>query len=315
VTVDMRIVDPSSPPEQAPSAAAGHRCPACRTVGSPFRSSEAIGVDLADLARAHAPDGSSPPLKLMHREAAPIEGCEGCGGLWRAEASLWRDAVDSYRDDDYTPDLLAALHCSEVQQASRDRRWLTTQGVSKAARLLEVACYVGGFLSFADSTGASILGVDPNPLMVEWCRQHGLDAMTGTLEELALPAASFDGVWILNCFDQVPDPNRLLHAVRCVVRDGGRLIIRTPNASFLRAAYAVPADHRLRRVALQQVLWGMPHLCCYTLSGLINLMGQHDFSPWSVRPRPPAADRSVTGRALAPWIDFVAVAGARPTDQ
>jgi hypothetical protein len=112
-------------------------------------------------------------------------------------------------------------------------------------------------------------------------------------------------VWILNCFDQIAAPAAVLDAAHRIVRAGGRLVIRTPNAAFVRAAYA-DTDPRLAPAARRQLLWGLPHLCCYTVAALSSLVGQHGFDVESVRGRPNGECRAVVALAGPPWFDLVA---------
>jgi SAM-dependent methyltransferase len=264
-----------------------------------------VARDLAETLARHA-GSEGPPLKLMHTEAVALDGCGSCGTIWRRDPGLWRSAVAAYSADHYDADLLAALHDGDVARLGTDGAWLTAQDVTAGARLLEVACYVGGFLSVAAERGALAVGLDPNPQMVAWCRQHRLDARVGVIEENELPPSSFDGVWILNCFDQLPDPQAVLTAAWRVLRPGGRLVIRTPNAAFIRAAYDSPAGGPAHHVALEQALWGVPYLCCYTVPALVRLVGSHGFTVTAVRPRPDPGAESPGLPCGSPWFDLAA---------
>jgi len=274
-------------------------CPVCGRAGRPFRSAQEVAHDLAETVDHHA-DGE---LKLMRDEGVPLAGCDRCGTLWRADPEIWRAAVDDYRADRYEPGLLARLHQDELEKARDDQRWLVANGAAEGQRLLEVGCYVGGFLAFAGEHGASATGLDPNPQMVGWCHSQRLDARLGVLDASAWRGPSFDGVWILNCFDQVARPAALLNGTRRLVKAGGPLVIRTPSAAFVRAAYAGPA--RLRAAARQQALWGVPHLCCYTVSAAADLVRRAGFSVTGVRARPTAEPVTHGGPA---WFDLTAIA-------
>jgi SAM-dependent methyltransferase len=304
----------SSGERQHQGGAAGPRCPVCGGDGTPFRSAVEVGRDLRETIALHESTTEGLPLKLMHDEAVELAGCGICGTLWRIDPRLWSSAVSSYRSDRYDEATLATLHEDEVQLAERDAPWLIAQGVGPETRVLEVASYVGGFLAVASGLGASVLGVDPNPQLVTWCVERGLTAELATIEDLVPPEGApsgagasiddLDGVWILNCFDQLPDPRGTLRAARRLLRVGGRLVIRTPNAAFVRAAYA-SGDPALRHAARRQVLWGLPHLCCYTVGGLCDLVQQVGFAVSSVRPRP--TDVPTPGEEPA-WFDLSALA-------
>jgi 2-polyprenyl-3-methyl-5-hydroxy-6-metoxy-1,4-benzoquinol methylase len=274
-------------------------CPVCGGSGRPFRSAQDLARDLDETEEHHAGK-----LKLMRRETVPIAGCDGCGTLWRADARVWRSAERDYRNDTYTVEHLEQLHQDEVALARRDQRWLTAHGVGPGSRLLEVACYVGGLLTFAGEQAAVATGVDLNGQLVGWCRSLGLDARCGALEELDWCDEAFDGVWILNCFDQVASPGDLLEASRRLLHPGGRLVIRTPNAAFVRAAYASAS---LRTRAVEHALWGIPHLCCYTVAAACTLVRRAGFIVEDVRARPSGHDTRPDERDPA-WFDLTAVA-------
>jgi SAM-dependent methyltransferase len=276
-------------------------CPVCRRGGRQFRSAEDLARDLDETEEHH----SAGTLKLMRTEPVPVAGCDACGTLWRADDGVWRSAERDYRNDTYAAELLEQLHQDEVALARRDHRWLAAHGVGPGSRLLEVACYVGGLLTFAEEQAAVATGVDLNGQLVEWCRSLGLDARCGALEQRDWRGESFDSVWILNCFDQVPTPDDLLEASRRVVRTGGRLVIRTPNAAFVRAAYDGPESLRIR--ALKHALWGMPHLCCYTVAAVCTLVRRAGFTVEGVRARPSCHDPGPDDDEPA-WFDLTAVA-------
>jgi SAM-dependent methyltransferase len=282
-----------------PDVATG--CPVCGRSGWPFRSAEELARDL-DLTEEHHGGGN---LKLMRDEAVPVAGCDVCGTLWRADPCVWESAAHDYRNDTYDWALLDQLHRDEVALARVDHRWLTSHGIGSGARLLEVACYVGGLLTFAGEQGAVATGVDLNGQLVGWCRSLGLDARWGALEQIDWHGETFDGVWILNCFDQVASPGELLDASRRVLRPGGWLVIRTPNAAFVRAAYDGPPSLKAR--ALEHALWGMPHLCCYTVAALCTLVRRAGFTVADVRGRPSCQDRHPDDGHPA-WFDLTAVA-------
>ena len=66
--------------------------------------------------------------------------------------------------------------------------------VSKGARLLDLGCGNGKFLTLARSGGWDVLGVDPDPKAVMVARSRGLDVRLGGVEVLNSMAGAFERI-------------------------------------------------------------------------------------------------------------------------
>lgn len=91
--------------------------------------------------------------------------------------------------------------------------WASSAAEPADARVLEDGSYTGAFLEAARDAGWRAIGVD----VVTYARSRGLQVVQGQLPELALPRASFDAVFVWNCFDQVPEPRPLLEAAEALL--------------------------------------------------------------------------------------------------
>ena len=103
-------------------------------------------------------------------------------------------------------------------------------------RVLDVGCGIGDFLAFRKST----IGVDINPLLVDWCRQRGLPASLMAPDVLPFGDQEFDGVVLDTVLEHLDDPVPLLGEVHRVLRPGGTFIVGVPGEK----GYALDADHR-----------------------------------------------------------------------
>jgi SAM-dependent methyltransferase len=84
--------------------------------------------------------------------------------------------------------------------------------------------------------GCEVVALDVSERMVELCRARGVDARGGDVQELPFAAGSFDLVvaaWVLF---HVPDLDRGLAEIACVLRPGGRLVAVTNSEHHLSEA-------------------------------------------------------------------------------
>jgi len=175
----------------------------------------------------------------------------------------------------YRHDTLVELRSRARAELDRAPDRLRARGVVAGARLLEIGSYSGAFLEFAQEAGCRVTGIDINPDVVAHCDARGVDIRCEAFEPHSFAVGEFDGVWILNCFEQLPDHRRVLAGVARVLRPNGVLVIRTPNAEFVRLLYATRAGALLGSVARANALLGMPFAKCFSAAALIRAIEDH----------------------------------------
>ncbi|HEY9843365.1 MAG: class I SAM-dependent methyltransferase [Candidatus Sericytochromatia bacterium] len=98
--------------------------------------------------------------------------------------------------------------------------------------VLDIGCGSGIFLEIARELGLPACGVDPDPDMVDVCRELGLQALAGDerlLEQWQLE--SLGGIHASHVIEHV-DGSRAISLIENAfrtLRPGGRLVVRTPN--------------------------------------------------------------------------------------
>src|SRR5688500_1395110 len=94
-----------------------------------------------------------------------------------------------------------------------------------SGRVLDVGCGIGDLLAARRGS----VGVDINPLLVDWCRRRGLEAKV--MEDGRIPFAdhSFDSATLDNVLEHVLAPTLLLAEIRRVLVPGGTLIVGVPG--------------------------------------------------------------------------------------
>jgi SAM-dependent methyltransferase len=115
--------------------------------------------------------------------------------------------------------------------AERKRARLMFMGDRPPAALLDVGCGHGTFLAAMAERGWQVAGVDFDPAAVEAARSvHGLDVLVGTVDTMVERGTSFDVVTASHVVEHVPDPVEFLAQCRRLLRPGGRVVLKTPNA-------------------------------------------------------------------------------------
>lgn len=276
----------SHEPHEAPRARRDGvgTCPACASPGTTFRRADAVGADLREASRwwhAVARAARMPFQWPVHGRAARLAICPTCGTLWRATPGLRGIVTEWYRRDRYDARTLALFHDAEHESLLADGAWLSRH-VAPGARVLEIGSYVGAFLRYAAGRGCDVVGIDVGDSTRRFCRGLGYDVHAPDDVDVAA-LGPFDAVWILNCFDQLPDPAAILDDCRAALVPGGLLVIRTPDAAAIHAAYRNGGRDRVR--ALAGGLWGVPFLHCFTRPALASMLGRAGFADVEFRSR------------------------------
>jgi 2-polyprenyl-3-methyl-5-hydroxy-6-metoxy-1,4-benzoquinol methylase len=185
--------------------------------------------------------------------------CRDCDILVRRDAN-----ASPWQDDTYAPfamERMLRAHIRAYRRKAARYRPLLPRG----SRIVEVGSYVGGFLHVAREWGWNAIGVDVGRDTSHFARAHGYVTREEPLEKCRFDAQSFDGVFIWNCFEQIAHPKSLLTEVRRILKPGGMLVIRVPNANFYRST------HDLTLLGHSNLL-GFPHLYGFTAASLNNLL-------------------------------------------
>lgn len=105
---------------------------------------------------------------------------------------------------------------------------------SPPGKLLDIGCAFGIFLDEARKSGWNVSGIDISKNAVEYARKkYGLDVFMGTLTDAKIEGSSMDVVTAWDVIEHLIDPAKFLEEVGRILKKGGILAIRTPNAECL----------------------------------------------------------------------------------
>lgn len=103
-----------------------------------------------------------------------------------------------------------------------------------AARLCDVGCGDGQFLSMARDEGWEATGIELNPPAAERVRGRGIEVFEGWFEEMEdLPWGTFDLVTSWDCIEHTAHPAEFARRLARLLRPGGTLALTTLNVEAL----------------------------------------------------------------------------------
>ena len=205
-----------------------------------------------------------------------IERCPSCGLRVLTPEPAGEQLVEVFEDGS----IYAGALDLEAELLSRAGATLALLERSVApGRLLDVGCGPGFLLRAGAARGWTPTGIDPSPFSVERARAAGFEAHQGMVEDLGLPAASYDAVALMQVIEHVTDPRALLAECRRLLRPGGALVVATPNPASL-----------LAKVKRERFNYWIPPVHCvwYTPRALRRSLARAGFSrvrttTWSAR--------------------------------
>jgi SAM-dependent methyltransferase len=263
----------------------------------------------------------SPPLRLVQ--------CADCTHIYRNPRERAETVRRTYSDNDLDETVLESLF--ENQRAEYRGQLARLMAFSPGIKHgLEVGSYVGGFLAAATERGISFEGIDVSAVAASFAAKKGLHIHHRDIEDFS-GGGSFDAVAIWNTFEQLPNVHNAALVSRRLLRDGGALVVRVPNAEFYtqwRRRLDGPLSSLAEHLLAHNNLLGFPYREGFTARSISKLLTDSGFSvqrvygdtlaPISDRwTRAPAAvdervtktlQRTLQHRWRAPWVEVYAVA-------
>lgn len=197
---------------------------------------------------------------------AAIFRCPRCGTLVR---DVGANDEDRFREDAYEPRALEGVHAAHTAAFRRILPRLRAL-LQSGSRVIEIGSYAGGFARVAAESGWRFTGIDIGGQTTRYTRRLGFETIRAPFEECQFEKSSADGIFIWNCFEQLPSPRSTLAEVARILKVSGLLVLRIPDARFYAAVRGLPASLELLGY---NGLLGWPHRFGYDLSAVRQLCG------------------------------------------
>jgi SAM-dependent methyltransferase len=104
-------------------------------------------------------------------------------------------------------------------------------------RVLDLGCGIGDMLNYRSNT----LGVDVNPLNVNFCKKRNLDAYIMKSQIIPFEGKSFDSVLLDNVLEHIESPSLLFKEIKRVLKPKGIILIGVPGQKGFRS----DDDHKI----------------------------------------------------------------------
>jgi SAM-dependent methyltransferase len=233
-------------------------------------------------------------LRPMPREAASLNWppdwhlarCAACGLIFRHPMPDAQAIAAMYEEEYWAPFDTHAGGKDALPPHLRDRLDRIDALMPRRGRLLEVGPGFGRFLVEARQRGWEVQGVEVSHWAGEQLRQQfGLPIVTGTPEEAAFPAASFDVAYMNHVLEHLPDPIGTLSELRRILKPDGLLVVEVPQefTSLFDPIWAARERLRGRTYRILATDAPEPHLFFYRPSTLRAMLARSGFARAEVR--------------------------------
>lgn len=196
----------------------------CRVCDGNFFEDPLLSYSNMPKAAQNFPDKNN--LSLDRGSDLNVHQCRECGLI-----QLSNKPVEYYRE------VIRAAGISNEMKEFRTKQFsnfVNSLGL-RNKKILEVGCGRGEYLSVMNDLDVNAFGLEYSKDSVDLCRGIGLSVQEGYLEnsEFILDDALFDGFFILNFLEHLPNINEALQAMQANIVEEGVGLIEVPNFDMI----------------------------------------------------------------------------------
>lgn len=170
---------------------------------------------------------------LLVKEGA-LRSCAVCGQLVSScDQQTYNNTMQEFDTPSGTTQTTGAALARGSKVHSQRLNLIKTKLNKPAAqiKLLDLGCSSGAFLEAARSMNFQAEGVEPAAQAAQTAITKGFTVHIGLIEDLNLPANSFDVITLFEVIEHVPEPVQMLNACAALLKPGGLIMIGTGNTN------------------------------------------------------------------------------------
>ena len=174
-------------------------------------------------------------VKIDSDRGLSIVKCKNCGLIYTNPRAKY--AEQNYFGDSTTFFNEARLIFKGKKIHHRDRNYIyelkKLKKLKNSGKLLDVGSNMGFFLRKAQEFGFNPEGVEPSPSLSQIAtEQWGLKIHNSFLEDADLPSNNYDIITLIDVFEHVTNPKKLLATCHSLLKDDGIAAIKVPNGDY-----------------------------------------------------------------------------------
>lgn len=152
--------------------------------------------------------------------------------------------------------------------------------VPKINRLLDVGCGDGVITYFLRNKVKEIYGIDNSRKRLDKAKKLGIHTKLVNLDTQKIPykANFFDAVTCFDVIEHVYDPQKLVNDIYHVLKNGGILILSTPNIRFSDHLYTLIFKGLFPKTSLDPEVYDGGHIHFFTYKDIHLLLENAGFS-------------------------------------
>ena len=174
--------------------------------------------------------GSEKSRLLFMKDDFRFVKCKDCGFVY-VDPSLRASTLKDYYEEtkeDYWKDQTTAKFRSLLKKKFNDELAFVEK-CAKKGKVLDIGCGAGIFLYHAKSRGWKVYGTEFNKFSRNFIKSklHIQNIFPGNMDQFKNDY--FELVTIHQCFEHLPDPNKMLDDINRILQEKGVLFISVPN--------------------------------------------------------------------------------------
>ena len=250
-------------------------------------------------------------LICKERGSIGIGKCDGCGLIYTnplikdPEKVYWGEEKKYYEE--------ARLIFNNTSRHHRDANYLedlnAIEKLKPEGKFLDIGTNMGFFLRHTRGKKWNVFGVEPSPALAKMANEYfKLNVKNAYLENSGFSKKSFDIVTMIDVFEHISEPKKILKEIRTLLKDDGILFIKVPNGKYSLLKLYLSKITGAKNYDIFDSYEHLTHFTNKSLSEMLDVCGYEVLKIYSGRPIQLPAWHKYVGHYYqypSPWfLDF-----------